>query len=114
MGTKLNHPPPEHARSLVREGKVVKDSEWGDAQPSADDENGFEKKHVWTEYGHWHLGLNEGESADTKGRYSFPFGDFTKVHRSAVIAIESRAAQNDHDDIAKGAKALLELIDKKD
>jgi hypothetical protein len=42
---------------------------------------------------------------------SFPFGDFRKVHRCAVISLESRAAQHDHEDIRKAAKDLLEEID---
>ena len=33
------------------------------------------------------------------------------MHRCAVISLESRAAQNDHDDIAREAKRLLDLID---
>ena len=62
-------------------------------------------------YGRWHLGIDTDKAAETKGRYSFPFGDFAKVHRCAVISLESRAAQNDHDDIAKASKNLLKLID---
>ena len=50
-------------------------------------------------------------ATDDKGRFSFPYGDFSKVHRCAVISLESRAAQNDHDDIAKETKRLLERID---
>jgi len=42
---------------------------------------------------------------------SFPFGDFKKVHRCAVVSLESRAAQYDHHEIAKVAKDLLETID---
>jgi hypothetical protein len=33
------------------------------------------------------------------------------VHRCAVISLESRAGQYDHDDIRDAARALLELID---
>ncbi|HTL41260.1 MAG TPA: hypothetical protein VL294_07285 [Pseudolysinimonas sp.] len=39
-------------------------------------------------------------------------GDYTKVHRCAVISMESRAAQYGHKDIAKASKKLLTLIDK--
>ena len=48
---------------------------------------------------------------ETKEAYSFPFGDFRKVHRSGVIAGEGRAAQFDHAEIRDALKALLELID---
>ena len=114
MAVKLNKPALEHARSLVRAGKVVRDERdaWSEDAPSASEENAYVDKHGWTEYSHWHLGIDTSESAETKGRFSFPFGDFTKVHRCAVISLESRAAQFDHDEIAKAAKSLLELIDK--
>jgi len=113
MAVKLNKPALEHARSLVRAGKVVKDErdDWSEHAPSASDENAFVEKHGWTDYSHWHLGIDEDESKETKGRYSFPFGDFAKVHRCAVISLESRAAQFDHDEISAAAKALLELVD---
>ncbi|MBU1586921.1 MAG: hypothetical protein KKH51_03130 [Actinobacteria bacterium] len=114
MAAKLNKPALEHARSLVRQGKVVKDERdaWSEDAPSASDENAYVDKHGWTDYSHWHLGIDPDASDKTKGRYSFPFGDFTKVHRCAVISLESRAAQFDHDEIAKAAKDLLDLIDK--
>ena len=113
MAVKLNKPALEHARSLVRAGKVVKDERdaWSEDAPSASDENAHVDKHGWTEYSHWHLGIDTDKSDETKGHYEFPFGDFTKVHRCAVISLESRAAQFDHDEIAKAAKDLLELID---
>ena len=62
-------------------------------------------------FAEWHLGIEAGDPHDTKKRYSFPYGDLKKVHRCAVISLESRAAQHDHDEIAKAAKQLLELID---
>jgi hypothetical protein len=114
MAVKLNKPALEHARSLVRAGKVVKDErdDWSEDAPSAEDGNRYIEKNGWTEYSHWHLGVDTDKSEETKGRFEFPFGDFTKVHRCAVISMESRAAQFDHDDIARAAKELLELIDK--
>ena len=114
MSVKLNEPALKHARSLIKQGKVVRDErdDWSEHAPSAADENTRIDKEGWTDFSHWHLGIDTSESAETKGRFSFPFGDFTKVHRCAVISLESRAAQFDHDEIAKAAKSLLELIDK--
>ena len=113
MTVKLNKPALENARKLVRDGKVVRDERdaWSEDAPSAADENTFVDKNGWTEFSHWHLGIDDDKSDETKGRYEFPFGDFTKVHRCAVISLESRAAQYDHDEIAKAVKQLLELID---
>lgn len=39
---------------------------------------------------------------------------FKKVHRCAVNSLECRAAQHNHDEISKAAKALLEKIDAED
>src|SRR6478735_816727 len=94
MAIELNQPALRHARALIREGKVVRNERDG-----------------WTEYSHWHLGIDKSENRETKGAYSFPFGDFRKVHRSGVIAGESRAGQYDHDEVRDALKALLELID---
>jgi hypothetical protein len=113
MSVRLNKKALEHARNLVKRGKVVHDErdDWSEDAPSTDDENRFIEKHGWDEYALWHLGEDPDASEETKGRFSFPYGDFSKVHRCAVISLESRAAQNDHDDIAKETKRLLEHID---
>ena len=114
MAVKLNQTGLRHARSLVRDGKVVRDERdaWSEDAPSAQDENDFIEKHGWGEYSKWHLGVDDDMDRDTKGHYSFPYGDFAKVHRCAVISAESRAGQFDHDDIRDDAKKLLELIDE--
>jgi hypothetical protein len=114
MAVKLNQTGIRHARSLVRDGKVVRDERdaWSEDAPSAQDENDFIEKHGWGEYSKWHLGVDDDMDRDTKGHYSFPYGDFAMVHRCAVISAESRAGQFDHDDIRDDAKKLLELIDE--
>ena len=48
------------ARRLIDARQYVLRSDWGDAQPSADDENKYLEKHSWDEYAEWHLGLTEG------------------------------------------------------
>lgn len=114
MTIELNKPALEFARRLVREGEVVRDERdaWSEAAPSADEENSFIEEHGWTEFSHWHLGVDTSENRETKGAYSFPFGDFRKVHRSGVISGESRAGQFDHDEIKTQLRKLLELIDR--
>jgi hypothetical protein len=113
MATKLNRKALEHARSLVKKGKVERDvrDDWSEHAPSTDEENSFIDKHGFDEFSKWHLGVDAEKSEGTKGSVSFPFGDFRKVHRCAIISLESRAAQYDHDDISKAAKKLLEEID---
>lgn len=113
MTTKLNRDALKHAEKLIADGKVVRDErdDWSEHAPSADDENRLIERRGWDAYATWHLGIDRQESDETKGRYSFPFGDFQKIHRCAVISLESRAAQFDHDEIARAAKRLLEKID---
>ncbi|MDQ0754170.1 hypothetical protein [Arthrobacter sp. B3I4] len=113
MATKLNKKALAHARKLVKEGKVEHDSrdDWSEHAPSTEQENTFIDKNGFADFAAWHLGLDPDASEGTKGSVSFPFGDFKKVHRCAVVSLESRAAQHDHDDIAAAAKKLLEEID---
>lgn len=113
MSVKLNDTGLAHARSLVRDGKATHDErdDWSEHAPTAADENAFIEKHGWEEFGQWHLGVDTSRGPETKGRYSFPYGDFRRVHRCAVVSLESRAGQYDHDDIETAAKNLLNLID---
>ena len=113
MAIKLNRDALKHAEKLIADGDVVRDERdyWSEHAPTADDENRMIDRDGWDDYAAWHLGIDRQESDETKGRYSFPFGDFRKIHRCAVISLESRAAQYDHDEIARAAKRLLEQID---
>lgn len=113
MAIELNRPALRQAREFVRKGKVVRDEpgDWSGAAPTADEENGYIERDGWTEYAHWHLGVDESVDRETKQAWSFPIGDFRKVHRSGVIAAESRAAQFGHADIRDACEALLALID---
>ena len=101
-----------HARKLIEAHKYVLDSDWGEAQPEADDENAYLKDHSWDEYAAWHLGLTEGATDGTKARYAFVFGDFRRIHRSGIIASHFRAAEWRHKEVELAAHELLQLIDK--
>jgi hypothetical protein len=108
----LNRPAVTHARKLIDAGQYVLDSDWGDAQPKAEDENTFLKSHAWKEYSSWHLGLTEGATDETKARYAFVFGDFSRVHRTGLIACVYRAAEWRHKDVELAAHRLLQHLDK--
>jgi hypothetical protein len=102
-----------HARKLIDAHQYVLESDWGDAQPSADDENAFLETHSWDEYGEWYLGLTEGASDDTKARYGFFYGDFRRVHRTGLIACHYRAAEWRHKEVELAAHDLLQELDGK-
>jgi len=110
---KVNRRAVTHARRLIDEGKYVVDSDWGEVQPRADDENGFLERHSWADYAAWHLGLTEGANEGTKARYAFVFGDFKRIHRSGIIACHFRAAEWRHKQVELAAHRLLQYLDKK-
>ncbi|MDT5399767.1 MAG: hypothetical protein QOK33_2998, partial [Mycobacterium sp.] len=86
------------ARQLIDARQYVLDSDWGDVQPKADDQNAYLENHGWDDYAQWHLGLTEGAQDETKARYAFVYGDFRRVHRTALIACVYRASEWRHKD----------------
>ena len=59
----------------------------------------------------WHLGLTDGATEHTKGRYAFVYGDFRRLHRMGLIACHYRAAEWGHKDIELAAHNLLQYLD---
>ncbi len=47
-------------RELIDAHQYVLNSDWGEVQPKAADENAFLDNHSWEEYAAWHLGLTKG------------------------------------------------------
>jgi hypothetical protein len=113
MAVRLYEPGFERAKKLVKDGRGVHDDRdaWGEHRPSAADENRFIEEHGFVEYGRWHLGVDDEQAEETKARWSFPYGDFEKVHRCAVLAAESRAAQNNNYDVELAAAHLHGMLD---
>jgi hypothetical protein len=109
----VNEQAVEHARALIEARQYVLDSDWGEVQPSAEDENAFLEAHSWQEYADWHLGLTDGATDETKARYGFVCGDFRRVHRSGLIACHYRAAEWRHKEIELAAHELLQLLDER-
>ena len=100
-----------HAEDLIDAKQYVLDSDWGEAQPSADAQNDYRTKHGWDDYAAWHLGLTDGANDETKARYAFVYGDFRRVHRTALIACVYRASEWRHKDIELAAHDLLQRLD---
>jgi hypothetical protein len=114
MAVKLSSSGYEHAQQLIKAGHRVLDDrgDWTDNQPSAAQENEFISEHGFGEYARWHLGVDDDKSADTKGRYEFPYGDLKDVRRSAVLAAQSRAGEYGHRDIELAAAHLLGMLEE--
>ena len=114
MAVKLNTTAFKHAKRLIKDGKVVVDErdDWSEHQPTAEDENHFIEEHGFDEYAKWHLGIDDEKDEDTKGRYKFPYGDFERVHRCAVLAAESRAGQRRYFEIELAVAHLHGMTDR--
>jgi hypothetical protein len=101
-----------HARKLIDTRRYVLNSDWGEVQPRAEDENAYLESHSWDDHAKWHLGLTEGAADGTKARYAFVYGDFRRIHRSGLIACEYRAAEWRHKAIELAAHNLLQRLDR--
>ena len=101
------------ARKLIDAGKVDDETPWSDAAPSTDEANKVLDREGWDGFAAWHLGEDTDASEETKGRYAFPYGDFSKVNRAALIHAKQRASQNDHDALETAAGELLDRLDEK-
>ena len=113
MTTEANPAAVRKARELIGANQYVLDSAWREENPGADEENAFLERNGWARYGEWHLGVEEEAGEETKERYSCPYGDFRRVHRSGLVAAKQRAAQFGHDDIAEAADDLLTYLDER-
>ena len=108
---KVNDDGLRQARKLIDDGKIDTSTEWSAAAPSAGEENRYIEKERYDGYGRWHLAIDTEASEETKGRYRFPYGDFSKVNRAGLIHAKQRASQNDHDDVETAADELLGRVD---
>ena len=111
MAVKLNRKGYNHAKSLIEQGKVDKDSSWSF---TTEDEDKLLGEDNWEEYSRWFLAVDDEHPKDTKAHYKFPFGKNGKVYRRGLIAAKQRAAQHGYTEIENAADRLLKMIDGDD
>jgi hypothetical protein len=109
---RVNRKAVARARRLIDARQYVLDSDWGESQPTAEDENVYLESHSWDEYGEWHLGLTDGATDETKARHAFVYGDFRRIHRTGLIACQYRAAEWRHKEVELAAHRLLQHLDR--
>lgn len=109
--TDLNLSGESYAHSLIAAGKVDKSSAWSF---EATDGNALLGKggDDWESFSKAHLGLDRSANDKTKGRYKYPFAKGGQLYRSALLAIRSRAGQQNDAAIEKAAGDLLTQLDK--
>lgn len=110
MSVKLNKAALDHAESMIKNGlEVEHDSgNWNEVKPTPDEHVRFLNTHSLDEYGLWFLGINSDADQNSKDKYLYPYGDFSVLHKSALVAIEQQAAK-DHE-IKVAVQKLLSLI----
>src|SRR4029453_10057553 len=98
------------ARRLIKAKQYVLNSNWGDVQPKAADENTLLKEHSWEGYSGWFLGVTGAAPEEPKSRCAFVYGDFRRLHRSGLIACLYRAAEWRHKEVERAAYRLLQEL----
>ncbi len=109
---RVNETGVRHAEQLIRSGKFDTDTKWSEAAASAGEENEVIDDDGYKAWSEWHLAEDTDAGEGTKGRFRFPYGDFEKVNRAALIHAKQRASQNDHSQIEKAADRLLQRLDE--
>jgi len=107
----LNDAAVARARELIDKRQYMLNSDWGQVQPGAAEQNAYLSRHDWPDYAAWHLGLTDGVEDGVKARYAFVFGDFRRLHRTALIACVYRASEWRHKAIELAAHDLLQKLD---
>lgn len=106
----LNRAGVTHASSLISSGKIDRDSPWSFS--AADGNALLGDPENWTRYGSWHLGITPDDAAESKAHWHYPFGKDGKVYRGGLIAIRSRAAQQNDTEVFDAAGRMIVEIDK--
>jgi hypothetical protein len=103
------------AKELVNQGRAVADGKgaWLKHRPSAEAENEFIRLRGYGEYAKWFLAIDTQHGENSKARYKFPYGDFVTVHRCALLAAQTRAAQYKYAHIENAAARLRAAIEAK-
>jgi hypothetical protein len=108
---RVNEAGVRHARRLIDEGRYDDETEWSEAAPSTAERNEEIDDEGREEWSRWYLAVDEDAGEGTKARYRFPYGDFEKVNRAALVHAKQRASQNDHPQIEQAADELLQRLD---
>ena len=102
-------PTSRRTRTELHQGQAIREEQRLErgAQPSAEEENNFIDENGWEAFAKWHLAYDTEASEETKSCYKFPFGDFKKLHRSALVAAKQRAGSVDYKDVQSAFDRLL-------
>lgn len=113
MSIVLNQLAFRQARALILDMDCVLDGrgDWTLHRPTRGMERRYFEAHGYSVYSAWFLGEDDGEPERTQRRCKYPYGDFKKLHRCGVLAVEQRARQLGYTDIERAATELQGMLD---
>lgn len=112
MSKKLNKAAYDLAKQMIEHGFELEHDEnnWAEVKPTPEEVTRYLEAHDIEEYGAWFLGVDPQADSESTAKYAYPFGDFSVVHKSALLEAEKKATMNKDLEIAQAAKRLLQLI----
>lgn len=112
MSIKLNKAAFDHAAEIIKDGLEVEHdtSNWNEVKPTVDEQARYLNTHSLDEYGLWFLGINSDADQNSKDKFVYPYGDFSVLHKSALIVAEQQATQAHAHEIKSAAQKLLAMI----
>lgn len=109
---KLNYEAFKQAEEIILHGEVDMRSTWAKIMPQEDVKNAYLSKNGLEAYGKWFLAYELDEPEDSPNRFQHLMGDFSKIHRSALLAIQAVAEKEQDNNILIAVKELMRQIDK--
>lgn len=114
MAIKLNKAGYERAVEIIKNGLEVEHNAdmnaWDAIKATANEEERYLDTHDLDEYGQWFLGVDTDADPKDRSKYLYPFGDFSVLHKSALLVAQQQAAQKNQTEIASAAQKLLGMI----
>lgn len=108
LATSKNDKGFDHARALIRQGKISESASWDG--PEAGAENRYIEENGWSDFSKWYMGKNPEYNPESKAHWKYPFSsDFKTVSLNGLKAIRSRAGQTKETEIFNAAGKLLEM-----
>ena len=80
------------------------------AYDHADEEVRYLNTHGLEKYGTWFLGIDEDADPKDKSKFVYAFGDFSVLHKSALLDAIKQAGRDGDQEIKKAAEQLLAMI----
>ena len=113
MSIKINQAAYDHAVEIIKDGLEVEHdvSNWKEVKPDVDEMARYLNTHSLDEYGLWFLGINSDADQNSKDKFVYPYGDFSVLHKSALIAAEQEAGNKHLHEIKSAAQKLLTMIE---